>query len=210
MLSMRQKAGFTLIELVITLAVLAILLAFGLPSFSTWTQNSQIRTAAGAIQNGLQLARSEAVRRNAPIRFQLTSSIDDNCTIATNAGNWVISFDDPTSACGHAAINEASPVSDSTANPAPRIIQRRPAAEAGGRAIVDASAAVVIFNGFGRLAPISPATAPVAMSIDIDAPSGDGDCDTAGTARCLRVTVSIGGQVRMCDPTLPNGDPQRC
>lgn len=210
MLNKRRVTGFTVIELVVALVVFASLLAVGLPMFSTWTQNSQVRTAAAAIQNGLQLAKAEAVRRNAQIRFQLTDRLDNNCAISTAGNNWVISFDDPTSACGNALLNEAFPVSDTTNNPAPRIIQTKPAAEGGGRVLVDADRAVAIFNGFGRLAPVPPATAAQALSIDVDAQGGDGDCATAGTAKCLRIVVTIGGQIRTCDPTLPAGDPQRC
>ena len=59
----RQQSGVTLIELVVGLAVFAILLGIAIPNFSTFIQNSKIRTSAEAIQNGLSLARVEAVRR---------------------------------------------------------------------------------------------------------------------------------------------------
>ena len=45
--------------------VLGIMLALGLPSFVETIQNMQVRTAAESILDGLQIARSEAVRRNA-------------------------------------------------------------------------------------------------------------------------------------------------
>lgn len=69
--SRSASRGFTLTELMIAIAVLAILLGLALPSFKTWLQNSQIRNAAEAIQNGLQRARSEAVARNANVEFVL-------------------------------------------------------------------------------------------------------------------------------------------
>ena len=47
-----SQRGFSLIEVMVTITVVALLLALGLPSFSTGMQNRQIRTAAGAIQNG--------------------------------------------------------------------------------------------------------------------------------------------------------------
>jgi type IV fimbrial biogenesis protein FimT len=66
--------GFTLIELMITVSVLAIMLALGVPAFTTFIGNSSIRTNAEAIANGIQLARTEAVRRNANVRFVLSGA----------------------------------------------------------------------------------------------------------------------------------------
>ncbi|MGD8478249.1 MAG: GspH/FimT family pseudopilin [Burkholderiales bacterium] len=70
---MRNTAcsGVTLIELMIGLAVLAILVTMGLPSLGNWMQNSQLRSAAESIQTGLQLARAEAVKRNTFVGFNM-------------------------------------------------------------------------------------------------------------------------------------------
>jgi type IV fimbrial biogenesis protein FimT len=61
----------SLIELAIGLVILGILIAAGAPSFMAWIQNTQIRTTAESLQNGLQVARNEAVRRNARVEFIL-------------------------------------------------------------------------------------------------------------------------------------------
>jgi type IV fimbrial biogenesis protein FimT len=71
MLKHRALRGFTLVELLIAITVLGILLALGAPSFMVWIQNTQIRTAADAVLNGLQLARTEAIRRNKTVQFAL-------------------------------------------------------------------------------------------------------------------------------------------
>lgn len=196
--------GFSLIELVVAVAILGILLALGLPGFTTWTGNMKIRTAAESIQNGLQLARGEAVRRNAQIRFQLVSSLKDDCTLSTTATNWVVSYDDPTvpvDKCGSALLNEAFAVTDADENPPPRIIQTRPESD-GSRDLVvkvESGQEFDVFNGLGRL---------TTGSLDIFVPDPDAaDCTKH---RCLRVTVSLGGQIRMCDPNRPDGDPQKC
>lgn len=63
--------GFTLIELMVTLAVLGVLTSLAMPSFRLWMQNTQIRTAADAVLNGMQLARTEAIRRNKAVEFAL-------------------------------------------------------------------------------------------------------------------------------------------
>ena len=70
-LTRRQCQGLSLIELMITIAILSILLGVAAPGFQTWIQNTKIRNAAESVQNGLQRARSEAVARNANVEFVL-------------------------------------------------------------------------------------------------------------------------------------------
>ncbi|MDD2893422.1 MAG: GspH/FimT family pseudopilin [Halothiobacillaceae bacterium] len=64
-------SGFSLVELLVGIAILAILASFAVPSFKTWLQNTQIRNAAESISNGLQRARAEAVSRNKEVEFVL-------------------------------------------------------------------------------------------------------------------------------------------
>ena len=69
-----QATGFTLIELMVTIAVLAIMLFIALPNFAVWMQNTQIRTAGEAVLNGMQLARAEAIRRNVSVELGMDVS----------------------------------------------------------------------------------------------------------------------------------------
>lgn len=87
------ERGFSLVELMVTVAVLSLLMTLAVPSFAEWIQNSRIRTAAESIQNGLQVARAEAVRRNARVEFALVGT----------GGGWVVRF-----AGGGATIQERS------------------------------------------------------------------------------------------------------
>ncbi|MBA4381385.1 MAG: pilus assembly protein FimT [Sideroxydans sp.] len=66
-----EAAGFSLIELIVGVAILGILTAVAVPNFQVWMKNSQVRTAAEAIANGIQLARAEAVTRNTNVEFVL-------------------------------------------------------------------------------------------------------------------------------------------
>lgn len=59
-----QPAAFTLVELVVTMAVAAVLLTIAIPSFQTVIQNSRIATQANSLLTDLNYARSEALRRN--------------------------------------------------------------------------------------------------------------------------------------------------
>jgi type IV fimbrial biogenesis protein FimT len=196
----------TMIELAIGLSIVAILMAAGMPSFSAWMHNSKIRTTAEAIQSGLQVARAEAVRRNALVRFQLTTSIDAGCAIATSGTNWIISRDDPTGLCANGFIDESFTFSDTTNNPSPGIIKKRTAAEGSSNIIVAAGQASIIFTGAGRVTPALAAP----LSIDITNPTGGACATAAGPMRCLRVTVATAGQARMCDPALASTDPRGC
>jgi type IV fimbrial biogenesis protein FimT len=189
--------GFTLIELMVTIAVLGLLMMVGLPSIAAWLQNTQIRTSAEATQAGLQLARAEALRRNASVRFQLVSSLTSGCALSTSGTNWVVSLADPTGAC------DVDP-SDTVA---PLIVQKRAGIEGSPNAVVAAlGGSSVVFSGLGRVLGAGAIT-----QIDISNPAG-GACQTAsGPMRCLRLTVGSGGQVRMCDPTVAdNTDPRFC
>lgn len=55
--------GFSLIELVVTLAVASILLTVGVPSLQKYVKNNRIKTSVGELAVALNLARSEAAKR---------------------------------------------------------------------------------------------------------------------------------------------------
>ena len=193
--------GMTMIELMVGIAIVAILFALTAPSFSTWIQNTHIRTAAEALQNGLMLARAEAVRRNTTVRFQLTDTLDNSCALSTTGTNWVVSQDDPSGACA-----SAIPDPSDTNPPAPRMIQARAGAEGSKNALVSAPQSTVIFNGLGRVTPVPAGD----INFSISNPIGGNCVSQGGLMRCLRVNTSPGGQIRMCDPMFPATDPQGC
>ena len=68
-----RAAGFSLIELMVGIIILAILAGIAMPNFKIWLQNSQIRNATESILSGLQRARATAVSRNASVEFTLGS-----------------------------------------------------------------------------------------------------------------------------------------
>lgn len=194
-------AGFTLIELAITLTIFALLMITVAPSASAWVASKQIRVTAESIQTGLQRARMEAVRRNRPVRFSLVASadpatLDDECELSATSASWVISISDPAGKCGAAPSNTSDPMVVETyaagVHARQVVVQ---ATEADGATAAES----VTFDGFGRVTGGGLAR----ISID-NAVSGD-------DYRPLAIMISEGGGIRMCDPRVSaDSDPRAC
>lgn len=71
--SSRSAAGFTLIELMVVIAILAIVLSIGVPSFTNMVKNNRLTSAANDMVAMLQFARSEAVRRGRNVQVSAVS-----------------------------------------------------------------------------------------------------------------------------------------
>jgi type IV fimbrial biogenesis protein FimT len=201
-----SSRGVTLIELAVVVAVLAILMSQAGPLITAWMQNVQIRTSTESIQNGLQLARSEAIRRNRSVMFWLTS------TANPPAADWLVGCATPFLQNGAATVPETPgdcPGTQTGAVPANappyNWIQRQAAADQQTAlpqlTTTPAGANNVTFSSLGVVVPNIDGSASITQ-IDVKSP--------AGTARALRVTVS-GGDIRMCDPALSlASDPRGC
>jgi type IV fimbrial biogenesis protein FimT len=81
--SARQKRGFTLVEMLVAMAVLAVLLALAAPSFTNAGLPSKLRSVANSLVGAAQLARSEAIKRDAVVTLCVSA---DGATCG--AGNW--------------------------------------------------------------------------------------------------------------------------
>jgi type IV fimbrial biogenesis protein FimT len=136
-----RSSGFTMIELMVALAIAALLLLLGMPSFTTFVRNSEVRSTAESIINGLRAATTEAANRNRPVTFSLKGS---------GAGwtAWEITYVDD--------------------NDKPQTIQKYFKNEAGANTTVTISqgASSVIFNGLGRIT--NPGTDDHIRTIEID------------------------------------------
>ncbi|MEP7155211.1 MAG: GspH/FimT family pseudopilin [Betaproteobacteria bacterium] len=190
-----RHAGFTVIELCVTLTIVGVVFGLGLPNALIWLKNAQIRTAAETLSSGLQLARAEALRRNVSVEFVLTDdSIDSassNNVVATLAGrNWLIRL-----------------YREDGANTAADFIQARSGAEASSNTRVLSNAQRIVFNSLGDYSVTEPANVIPAIALF----PKDGACETdGGNVRCLEVNVKPGGMIKMCDPRVDPADPRTC
>lgn len=197
LIARESQKGVTLIELMIGIVIVAILLALAVPNFSLFIQNSRIRSTAESIQNGLSLARVEAVRRNANVQFVLGADL-----------SWTVG-------CETVIVTDC-----------PASIQVKSAAESANISValseVLASTGAVVADpvftstlSFNNLGKVTSATLPAGNNavFDISNPGGGACAALNGSMRCLRVLVTSGGQIRMCDPALTISkptDPQAC
>lgn len=112
---MKSNQGFSLIELLVTISIVAILLAAVVPSFSRSIANTHIATVRDNLISSLQFARSEAISRN--VAVALCPSTDGaNCTASSDwADGWIIYLDEDTGtnseppSTGPLKVFEASP-----------------------------------------------------------------------------------------------------
>lgn len=86
----RKQAGFTLIELIITLVVGSILLVIAVPSFLDFQKDNRRITQLNELVSGMNLARSEAVKSNVTVGF-CPSTNGTSCSAAGIYDNgWIV------------------------------------------------------------------------------------------------------------------------
>jgi type IV fimbrial biogenesis protein FimT len=104
-LTMDKEPGFTLVELLITIVVLTILLAAGVPAFQSFIKNNRVTGQANDLISAIQLARSEALKRGENI-VVCASSDQATCTGKdTWTDGWIVfsDLDRDTDLAGHNA-----------------------------------------------------------------------------------------------------------
>lgn len=194
----RRQQGVTLIEILVGITILAMLLAMGVPAFGGWIRDTQNRTAAESILNGLQTARAEAVRRNTVVRFTLT---DKDGLVSWSVGCPTVTATCPANIQTRAAeesgtLARVAVSADPIPVPAPAGYFTSQISDAG------ELPAEVNFDGLGRV--YTPPAGALFNRADVTSTGG-------ANARRYVVLVSTGGQIRMCDPKMAFAtDPRGC
>ena len=186
-----RTRGFTLIELMIGLAIAALLVMLAMPGYSVWIADAQIRSGAESIASGARFAQSQALARNTRIDFVLDPT--------TATGGWqVVQFIDTTvlqQATFAEGANLASfavlPVGETTVS-------------------FDGLGRITKDDGAGNLVPwngmrvqVTSANA-VAGARNLIVLVGGGASAFAGQLNQSRTGIKI------CDPKWPATDPKGC
>lgn len=173
----RRESGFTLVELMVTLAVMAIVLAAAAPSFADFFDKYRLRGAADAVVSMVSNARAEAVKMDQDVNVAFTGSGTAWCVGASAAGT-------PTG--GNRA--GAASACDCTDTSACLVSGQRMAIEPDAFpdvAIGTLPAAMVFDSKLGTVAPLGD------RAVTLTSPKGKYD---------VQVQVNALGQARTCVP----------
>ncbi|GGP25768.1 GspH/FimT family pseudopilin [Silvimonas amylolytica] len=180
--SFRQQ-GVTLIELIIVLAITAILIALSAPALQQYMINNRIRSVAEQMRDGIQKARLEAIRRNTPVNFSQT---DNSGNLGSAGTGWSIGLPGASSAIytrpaesGEAALTASGSTTPSSLQPA--------------------------FSGNGRFA-----NGITNYTVTVNSGTCATQTNPGTGNRCLNVVVTTLGNAKICDPALSSSTPAGC
>ena len=88
----KKNSGFTLLELMIVIAIAGVLMAIAVPSFKDMMRNTRLTTYANQFVTSLNIARSEAIKRGVPVTVRKLSGVG-SATYWSTAG-WEVFVDD--------------------------------------------------------------------------------------------------------------------
>jgi type IV fimbrial biogenesis protein FimT len=196
----QADAGFSLIELMVTVTLMSLLMALAMPSMNAWSRNGKVRAVGESLQNGLRLAQAESLRRNRQVVFSLTNSSapqsGSNVAAVANGLNWSINSLPSMSAGETSSFVQSGVLADVSAD------------------VQLTGPASICFNSIGRLVGSTASSLTAVTGGATCAATSDVayNITLTGADRRLRVTVALGGQVRMCDPdkTLSASVPDGC
>lgn len=164
------QPGFSLVELLTVLAVVAILLALGVPGFQSLLRNQRLSTSVNGFVGAIHLTRSEAIRRGARVDLAPTDSADW-------ARGWVVFVDQNG--------NQQADVGETV------IARQGPAAHGMTikSALTDSSKPYLAYNGSGRTRTNASSQTPQLGTVSFFLDGG-----------IRRIKLNFSGRARVCNP----------
>ena len=194
-----RQAGVTLVELMVTVTLMALLAMLAVPAYSQWIRNNQIRSVAENFQSGLLLARNRTDQfKRSTVFFTTNATPDLNVPAVADGVNWGVQS---------IALAPADPSPFH-----PQFVERGNYASGITGITITGGPAALCFNTLQRMTAVvaTGVGSPCVVAQAVYTISRTGA--VPGRDRNLAVTVSIGGEIRMCDPlrSLAAGQPDGC
>jgi type IV fimbrial biogenesis protein FimT len=202
----RPAAGFTLIEAVVALSIMAVLMAVGIPSLSGWLQARKAAAAASFYKEGFQLARAQAVTHNSASRLVLI----ENATSGQMDWRVDICFPTPSTPCNEGSGSWSTASGAAGADPdqshgfrsVVRSADGLPATNNLMLSLAPSGADTVYFTPLGW---VDASISPRVQRIDLAPALG-----RSGAFRPQAVVVTLAGTASICDPGVAAHDSRGC
>jgi type IV fimbrial biogenesis protein FimT len=107
------QKGFSLIELMVVIVIMAIIASIAAPSLVNMVNGTKLSTVVAQLATDLNLARSEAIKRNSRVLFCKINTAGTNCTNGTlyHTSGWMVCFDnDKDDACDASTSLAPNPI----------------------------------------------------------------------------------------------------
>ncbi len=185
-----RHTGFTLIELMITIVLVALILGLGVPSFVEFSRNNRMTGAANDLLADLNLARTASVKRHVPVTIcasanPMAATPACAATNATSFAGWIVFVDDANPAV--AAATDGNAVFD--AGVGETLLRRHPLLPTGTTAKSDTGFVTYAASGFPE-AVGSVASATRVVMCD----SRGNTAVAAGKSAARGISVSVTGR----------------
>lgn len=186
--AMRHRRGFTLIEVMIVIALVAIVVSLAGPSFRDYILMQRLRSVQSQLVTDLNYARSEAVSRGVPVQMRMQTSSDQTCYIIYSRPSNDLGITSPcdcTAAAGSRCPTSSSEIKTASAPTSEGVAFWQPSGQ----------------TPYLTINPRTGAPDAVIAAEMVAAPDYAIEARLIDASRRFNVAVSPGGRVQVCSPS---------